>query len=102
MTNSKNKASKPNLFYRDCTKLKHQLLQLNLYFYIIKKKKEQAKKNKVLLAATYIRERAAEQIRLYVTKYLKQIKDEGDQVDKIIKDYNKFVEELRTLFRIIN
>ena len=102
MTDKHSKASKPDLFHGDRTKLESWLLQLNLYFHVVDKEHEWAEKDKVLLAATYMRGRAADWISPYVTKYLEQTNEEGDQVDGLIEDYNKFCDELRALFSIAN
>jgi Retrotransposon gag protein/Zinc knuckle len=100
LTDNRSKAGKPDLYDGDRSKTDTWLLQLDLYFHASNREWED--KDKVILAATYMRGRAAEWIQPYLTSYLAEENTEGDQIDEVIEDYSVFRTKLKQLFGIAN
>ena len=106
VSNTRMKASKPDLYDGTRNKLEAWILQLDLYFHALDMNRpdgeETEDKEKVIFAATYMRGQAAEWIQPHLGPYLAGENAEGDVTDQIIESYDRFKKELRLLFGIAN
>jgi len=100
LVDPKTKAAKPDLYDGKREELTRWLLQLDLYFHASGKEWED--KEKVILAATYMRGPASDWIGPHLSRYLNEENQAGDVVDALIEDYDAFRNGLKQLFGVTN
>ena len=91
----KAKPIKPDLYYRERSKLNNQLLQFEFYFSLINKSIKD--KEKVIFAASYIRGRALNWISTDITRYIDDDNPDNN-IKEQIEDFGKFKKRVRMIF----
>ena len=91
----KAKPVKPDLYYRERSKLNSQLLQLEFYFTLVNKNIKD--KEKVIFAAFYMRGRALNWISTDMTRYIDN-DDPDNNIKEWIEDFGKFKKRIRMIF----
>ena len=91
----KAKPVKPDLYYRERSKLNSQLLQLEFYFSLINKSIKD--KEKVIFAVSYIRGRALNWINTDIIRYIDD-DNPDDNIKEQIEDFGKFKKRIRMIF----
>ena len=90
--------AKPNLYKGDHNKLNKQLLQQDLFFTF--QDQNVPKIQRVTLIASYMRNQALKQIKLFLQQYTAS--KAPNKVNVQMRDPNQFKEKIKTIFRIIN
>ena len=93
------KPIKPDLYYRERSKLNSQLLQFEFYFSLINKSIKD--KEKVIFAAFHMRGRALNWISTDIIRYINN-DDPDDNIKEQIKDFGKFKKRIRIIFGLAN
>lgn len=94
------KTAKPDLFQGERTQLDEWLLQVDLFFKFGAKNIDD--KDKVSFISTYLRGQAARWIKPYLTQYLDESNQDGDDVDQLMEDYDEFKKRIRQVFGTSN
>ena len=95
----KAKPIKPDLYYRERSKLNNWLFQLEFYFSLINENIKD--KKKVIFAVSYIRGRALNQISTDMTRYIDD-DNLNNNIKEWIKDFRKFKKRVKIIFSPIN
>ena len=95
----KAKPIKPDLYYRERSKLNSWLLQLEFYFSLVNKSIKD--KEKVIFAVSYMRGRALNWISTDMTRYIDD-DDPDSNIKEWIEDFGKFKKRVRMIFGLAN
>ena len=94
------KIDKSDQFNRTKKKLRQWLVQMNIHmsaqFYQF-----ETEKNKVMLAISYLTDKAADWIQFYINEKFHS-EDSKDEEDEMFNNYNKFVNKIMTAFESMN